>query len=206
MHIQNPRLLSLIACGLLIGTWTSAARADHEQRIARLQKLLDRLPHAQTVVSAAVMSLPDGKMIYERNADRVLIPASNQKIIPGAVALAKLGVAHSFDTRLALDGDDLILIGGGDPSLGDSKLADERGGRSTDVFEQWASILTQRGITTIKGDIVVEDQIFEQPWVHPSWEESDLAKWYAAPVGGLNFNDNCIEITLQPTTPGELVR
>ncbi|MCH8969789.1 MAG: D-alanyl-D-alanine carboxypeptidase/D-alanyl-D-alanine-endopeptidase [Planctomycetes bacterium] len=206
MHIQNPRLLSLIACGLLIGTWTSAAHADHEQRIARLQKLLDRLPHAQTVVSAAVMSLPDGKMIYERNADRVLIPASNQKIIPGAVALAKLGVAHSFDTRLALDGDDLILIGGGDPSLGDSKLADERGGRSTDVFEQWASILTQRGITTIKGDIVVEDQIFEQPWVHPSWEESDLTKWYAAPVGGLNFNDNCIEITLRPTTPGQLVR
>ncbi|MCH8054262.1 MAG: D-alanyl-D-alanine carboxypeptidase, partial [Planctomycetes bacterium] len=89
MHIQNPRLLSLIACGLLIGTWTSAAHADHAPRIARLQKLLDRLPHAQTVVSAAVMSLPDGKIIYERNADRVLIPASNQKIIPGAVALAK---------------------------------------------------------------------------------------------------------------------
>ena len=109
MLISNPRLLSLIACGLLIGTGTSAAHADHEQRVARptsrlskLQKLLDRLPHAQTVVSAAVMSLPDGEMIYERNADRVLIPASNQKIIPGAVALAKLAVGHSFDTRLAV--------------------------------------------------------------------------------------------------------
>ena len=206
MLIQNPRVLSLIACGLLIGAGTSAAHADHEQRVARLQNVLDRLPHAQTVVSAAVMSLPDGEIIYERNADRVLIPASNQKIIPGAVALAKLGAAHSFDTRLALDGDDLIIIGSGDPGLGDSKLAERRGGRPTDVFVQWADILAQRGITTIQGDIVVEDQIFERPWVHPSWEESDLSKWYAAPVGGLNFNDNCIEITLRPTTPGELVR
>ncbi len=205
-RIQNPRLLSFITCGLLIGAWTSAAHADHDQRVARLRKLLDRLPHAQTAVSAAVMSLPDGKIIYERNADRVLIPASNQKIIPGAVALAKLGVAHSFDTRLAIDGDDLIIIGGGDPGLGDPELADQRGGRPTDVFEQWAGILAQQGITTIQGDIVVEDQILEQPWVHPSWEESDLTKWYAAPVGGLNFNDNCIEITLRPTTPGQLVR
>ncbi|MCH8964708.1 MAG: D-alanyl-D-alanine carboxypeptidase/D-alanyl-D-alanine-endopeptidase, partial [Planctomycetes bacterium] len=206
-------MLSLIGCGLLIGAATSAAHAGHEQRAAqptsrlsKLQKLLDRLPHAQTVVSVAVMSLPDGKIIYERNADRVLIPASNQKIIPGAVALAKFGMAHSFDTRLALDGDDLILIGGGDPGLGDSKLADQRGGQPTDIFVQWAAILTQRGITTIQGDIIIEDQIFDQPWVHPSWEEGDLTKWYAAPVGGLNFNDNCIEITLRPTTPGELVR
>ncbi len=206
MPIPKLRLLSLIACGLLIGAGPSAAHADHEQRIARLHKLLDRLPHPKAVVSAAVMSLPDGEIIYERNADRVLIPASNQKIVPSAVALAKLGVAYSFDTRLALDGEDLIIIGSGDPGLGDSQLADQHGGRPTDVFVQWAEILARRGITTIQGDIVVEDQIFEQPWIHPSWEESDLHKWYAAPVGGLNFNDNCIEITLQPTTPGELVR
>jgi len=206
MLIQKLRLWPLIVCGLLIGAATSDVHADHKQRIVQLRRLLDRLPHAQTVVSAAVMSLPDGKIIYERNADRVLIPASNQKIIPGAVALAKLGVAHSFDTRLALDGEDLIIIGSGDPGLGDSQLADQRGGRPTDVFVQWAGILTQRGISTIQGDIVVEDHVFSQPWVHPSWEEGDLTKWYAAPAGGLNFNDNCIEITLRPTTPGELVR
>ena len=167
MHIPNPCLLSVIACGLLIGAWTSAAHAGHEQRVAQLQKLLDRLPHAKTVVSAAVMSLPDGGIIYERNADRVLIPASNQKIIPGAVAVAKLGVAHSFDTRLALDGDDLIIIGSGDPALGDSKLAGERGGRPTDVFVQWAGILAQRGITTIQeflqlGDALLRLGVYSQ--------------------------------------------
>ena len=97
MLVPNRRLLALITFGFLVGAWTSAAHAGHEQHVARptgrlskLQKLLDRLPHAQTVVSAVVMSLPDGEIIYERNADRVLIPASNQKIIPGAVALAKL--------------------------------------------------------------------------------------------------------------------
>ncbi len=74
--IHNLRLLPLVAGGLLISAGTGTVQADHEQRVTRLHKLLDRLPHAKTVVSAAVMSLPDGEMIYERNADRVLIPAS----------------------------------------------------------------------------------------------------------------------------------
>ena len=30
-----------------------------------------------------------------------------------------------------------------------------------------------------------------------------LTDWYAAPVTGLNFNDNCVDITVTPTTDGE---
>jgi D-alanyl-D-alanine carboxypeptidase/D-alanyl-D-alanine-endopeptidase (penicillin-binding protein 4) len=31
--------------------------------------------------------------------------------------------------------------------------------------------------------------------VHPSWPADDLNRWYACEVSGLNFNDNCIQVS-----------
>lgn len=182
-------------------SWSRGLKA----RADALAGLLDHLPHQAVRVSAAVMSLPDGRLIYRRNDDQVLIPASNQKVITSAVALSALGAAYRFETKLALEGDNLVLIGGGDPALGDPRLAKDRGQGQLHVFEQWADLLVRRGLTTIKGDIVIDDSVFESGRSHPSWEEVDLTRWYAAPVGGLNFNDNCIEITVWPTAKGQPV-
>ena len=197
----------LFAAALLGGTSFVAPQpllAQGQQEATQLAKLLDRLPHAQTRVSAAVMSLPDGKIIYRRNADVVLIPASNQKLIVGAVALGRLLPIQNFETKLAQRGDDLVIIGGGDPGLGDPKLAAQRGRAPTAAFADWAKLLTQRGLSRINGDIIVDDSVFDQRWVHDTWEKEDLTKWYAAPVGGLNFNDNCIEVTVWPTAAEQL--
>ncbi len=203
-------LRSILFATALLGSWALVAPqpllAQQEQKAAQLAKLLDRLPHAQTQVSAAVMSLPNGKIIYHRNADVVLIPASNQKIIVGAVALGRLLPIQHFETKLALRGDDLVIIGGGDPGLGDPKLAAQHGRAPTDAFADWAKLLTQRGLSKINGDIIVDDTVFDQRWVHDTWEKEDLAKWYAAPVGGLNFNDNCIEVTVWPSAAEQLTR
>ncbi len=210
MTIQNHWRSIFFTPVVLLGAALSKpgpALAQHQHpdvRRDRLAKLLEPLPHPQTQVSAAVMSLADGKIVYERNADTVMIPASNQKIVSGAVALDVLGHDHQFETKLLLRGEDLLIVGGGDPALGDPKLAAERGRSSIDVFADWANILGQRGITEINGDIIVDDRAFDHQWVHPSWEQADLTTWYAAPVGALNFNDNCIEVTLRPTSSGQL--
>jgi D-alanyl-D-alanine carboxypeptidase/D-alanyl-D-alanine-endopeptidase (penicillin-binding protein 4) len=42
--------------------------------------------------------------------------------------------------------------------------------------------------------------------VHPSWSKSFLVDWYAAPVSGLTFNDNCVDITVYPTGDGRPAR
>lgn len=177
-----------------------------KERADALAGLLDKLPHQAVRVSAAVMSLPDGRMIYRRNDTRVLVPASNQKIITAAVALSALGVAYRFETQLALQGGNLVLIGGGDPGLGDPRLAEDSGRSRLHVFERWADLLAGRGLTTIAGDLIIDDSALESTHFHPSWEEADLTHWYAAPVGGLNFNDNCIEVTVWPTAKGQPVR
>ena len=64
-----------------------------------------------------------GDTLYSRNAGKLFMPASNQKILTGATALAQLGPHFRFVTQFAatgpvrdgtLDGD-LVVIGRGDP-------------------------------------------------------------------------------------------
>ncbi len=115
-----------------------------------------------------------------------------------AVALDVLGAGFSFRTVCAVDGDRLVVIGDGDPGLGDPKLCQARGEDVTSVFQRWADLLRAKGITDLPGGLVIDASIFDDVLVHPTWEKDDLQKWYAAPVAGLNFNDNCVDITIRP--------
>jgi D-alanyl-D-alanine carboxypeptidase/D-alanyl-D-alanine-endopeptidase (penicillin-binding protein 4) len=77
-----------------------------------------------------------------------------------------------------------------------AKAADEP---ITAIFRDWAARLKQLGITEIKGDLLFDDTIFELEHVHPSWQgRFNLQQWYTAPVGGLNFNDNCLDVLIKP--------
>jgi D-alanyl-D-alanine carboxypeptidase/D-alanyl-D-alanine-endopeptidase (penicillin-binding protein 4) len=117
------------------------------------------------------------------------------------------GPNHSFKTYLAKDGDDLWIIGTGDPGTGDPRLATARGETPVTMLENWASYLAEHGITRIAGDLVYYEGEFEtDPLVHPTWPKSWLLHWYAAPTTGLSFNDNCVDITVFPTEEGQPIR
>src|SRR5438105_583508 len=85
-----------------------------------------------------------GNVLYARNADLLLIPASNRKLFAAATAANCLGFDHHFTTELWLDGRDLILRGGGDPSLG-GRYAFDRDA----VFAPLVAALRARGIKSI---------------------------------------------------------
>jgi len=187
---------------VLLGGFTGAplvvADANRDTLDRRIAGLLDHLPHARTQVSAMVVDAESGSVLYQRNANVVLTPASNQKLLvlaSGADFLADHDV--SFVTRFAIRGDDLMIIGDGDPGLGDRSLAESRGQQPLDFVAAWAAAAKHNGMTTADA-LIVDASVLDQQFVHPDWEQSDLLKWYGAPVGGLNLNDNCVEITVWP--------
>ncbi len=205
---QHSALISRLRFSLLAVVLVlipASVSAQPEEPASRIERLLNPLPNKNVQVSACVMSLADGKIIYEKNPDSPMIPASNQKIITAAVALDILGTDFVFETELYHADNDLVIVGSGDPGFGDPNLAKNQGRTPLAIFQDWASILKQRGIDRIDGNIVVDDTVFDEERFHPSWKGEDLSKWYAAPVGGLNFNDNCVEFTVQPTQPGRPV-
>jgi len=169
----------------------------------QLAAAVGRLPHAQTRFGIAIADLATGAGVFDRHAEEVLVPASNAKVFVMAAALRELGPDFAFETRLAFDGQHLYLIGDGDPGLGDEKIHRSRGESMLAPYERFAEALKARGISEVRGDIVVDASIFDDQRIHPDWEAGDLGKWYAAPVAGIGYNDNCLDITIRPGGKGK---
>jgi D-alanyl-D-alanine carboxypeptidase/D-alanyl-D-alanine-endopeptidase (penicillin-binding protein 4) len=148
-----------------------------------------------------VRSLKTGETLFSRNARKLMMPASNMKIITLAAAAERLGWDFAYETRLLAAGltergtlaGDLIVIGSGDPSF---TSAD---GMADRVFAEWAERLRQLGIHTIAGRIVGDDRATEDdPPLGFGWSWDDLPDDYAAGVSALQFNENMARVTLSP--------
>ncbi len=149
-----------------------------------------------------MIDLKTGRELYAAEVDRPVMPASNGKIAVSAAALSFFGTDYKANTYLAQDGDDLWILGSGDPGIGDNDIAKRHGGTTVTVLQEWSAAVKAKGITRVR-DIHYWDGAFESRQIHPSWRAGYLTDWYAAPVSGLNFNDNCIDITVEPTEAGQ---
>lgn len=193
------------AVSLLLASSAHAAPPVASRLAPRLKTRLDAIlnvaPRSKAQVSARVIDLEQGAILYDLHGNRPLLPASNMKLIVIAAAIDRLGPDFKFRTVLAIRDTDLVVIGGGDPTFGDQRLAEARGETITAVFHEWARAIKDAGVRQIPGDIVVDDLIFDLTFRHPNWPKDQYQKWYEAPVGGLNFNANCVETHVAPTAP-----
>ena len=164
----------------------------------RLDAFVRKVSATPATAALLVVDLSDLRVVASLNPRTPMIPASNQKIFVMAAGLDLLGPDFSFETRLATDGQSLFVIGDGDPGFGDPRLSEREGVSITSALERWAASLKSRGTSSFPGSLIVDESIFDDQRVHPSWDRRDLQKWYAAPVGGLNINDNCIDVTASP--------
>jgi D-alanyl-D-alanine carboxypeptidase/D-alanyl-D-alanine-endopeptidase (penicillin-binding protein 4) len=186
---------------VLLG-WPARCAADSFS--AAVDAIVAKGKKRGTLAGLRILELPRGKVIYSLNANRVFKPASNMKLVVSAAALDMLGPSFSYRTVLARRGNDLAIVGSGDPATGDPRLANQRAEPITAMFHRWADALRAAGITTIRGRLLFDDSIFESRRTHPNWNPAELDSWFAAPVGGLNFNDNCIDTAVKPAAkPGQ---
>ena len=160
------------------------------------QALADLLSGTSARVGLHAVRLADGKSLASHDADAPMVPASVQKICTSAVALAVLGRGFRFTTTVATLGQDVLIVGDGDPTLGDPVLAKAADRTIYAVPDQWVRALQDRGVTTIAGDLVLDETVF-QAGRHEDWPVPQRSRWYCAPAGGLNFNDNCLDVLLR---------
>lgn len=164
----------------------------------RLQAALAAASGAQ--VGVLIHTL-DGTPILEHNADLPLKPASVMKLFTTTAALQRFGPSFTLDTSIYLAGQELWVLGGGDPGLGDPRLAQRATQPVTAIFERWADLLKQRGAAELT-NIVLDDYVFDDELCHPTWDRDQYQSWYQAPVGGLNFNDNCLDARVEMAAGG----
>ena len=147
-----------------------------------------------------VRSLDNGRILYALNARKLMMPASNMKIVTLAAAAEALGWDYRFKTTLEADDDvesgalkgNLIVRGGGDPTI------NSRDNRARAVFDEWAAALKAKGITRINGNIVADASAFDGRGLGQGWSWDYLEAGYAAPSSALELNENIATLTIRP--------
>jgi D-alanyl-D-alanine carboxypeptidase/D-alanyl-D-alanine-endopeptidase (penicillin-binding protein 4) len=147
-----------------------------------------------------VKSLKTDETLYSLNAGKLMMPASNMKIVTLAAAADKLGWDYRYVTTVAAAGaiadgvlqGDLVVTGSGDPSL---VAAD---GMADRVFADWASRLKERGIRAVSGRVVGDDNGVEEPAPGLGWMWDDLPTEDSTSVGALQYNENALRVTVSP--------
>ena len=139
----------------------------------------------------------EGMTLAEHNSNKLLMPASNMKLISTGAALHRLGSDYRFRTEIAHDGKiedgvlkgNIYIIGHGDPTLGSKDtLATEL----SSVFGEWEKAIRGAGIRSIEGCIVGDGRWIDGMMEEETWLWNDIGTYYGSGVSGLNFYENMI--------------
>jgi serine-type D-Ala-D-Ala carboxypeptidase/endopeptidase (penicillin-binding protein 4) len=149
----------------------------------------------------AVMDARTGKMVYERNANTGLAPASTQKIITSAAAFELLGKDYRYKTQLGYTGKitagklegDLYMNGSGDPTLGSKRYAAT--GEEV-LLKQWIAAVKRQGIKEISGDVTTSEAGFSHQGIPNGWIWEDVGNYYGAGAFKLNWKENQYDLKL----------
>ena len=133
-----------------------------------------------------ISSAKTGKRLYEQNADQLFTPASIQKLYVATAALSYLHPNFTYNTTLSSDVPPQLHTIKGNVYLHFS-------GNPYLTFEDLQSLLKslkQNHITRIRGNLILDDHVFDQVPYPPGWLWGDLSYSFAAPLGGGNLDQN----------------
>lgn len=172
-----------------------------------LRQVLAKPEIRRGMLGVKVASVATGKVVFEENAEKYFMPASNMKNFTVATAIERLGPDHRFVTSLyaaampEADGTikgDLIIYGRGDVSMS----LRFNGGDAGKTLDELVEKIVSLGIKRVEGDIVGDDSYFRGFAIPQGWEWDDLQWSYGAEVSALPLNDSVIDITVKPGPAG----
>jgi D-alanyl-D-alanine carboxypeptidase/D-alanyl-D-alanine-endopeptidase (penicillin-binding protein 4) len=206
---------ALLIC--LLGLFVSTARAD--DLAAKIESIIDHPEYKQARWGILIVDATNGHVLYERDPDRLFLPASVTKLYSCAAALAAIGPDHKFETPVYRRGEvkdgrlhgDLILVAQGDLTLGGRTTADgtmafkdidhiyanfptghEAEITDTDPFAGLTALARQvkeAGIKSIDGEVLIDDRLFAK--ARGSGSGPDL-------LTPIVVNDNLIDVLITP--------
>lgn len=173
---------------------------------AELARAIDReidtgeFAHARWGIS--VISMRDGRVLYARNADAPITPASNMKVYTTAVALDLLGADYHWKTSVYATAQpdrngnlagDLVLYGRGAPDFSSEKTKD-----SPAQMAQLVDALYQKGLRRVRGRLIGDESYFRGDPLGSGWLWNDVQWYFGAEVSALTVNDNEVTLNIKP--------
>lgn len=154
------------------------------------------------IISLYVVDSKSGKVVFDKNAQIGLAPASCQKVVTSVSAFEMLGKEYRFKTELRYFGyikdsvlkGNLYLVGYGDPTLGSWRYTNTG---ETTVMKHWMRVLQKKRIKKLEGFIIVDDSRFSSQLIPGGWVWEDVGNYYGAGAGALNWRENQFDLILR---------
>ncbi|MBW3500764.1 D-alanyl-D-alanine carboxypeptidase/D-alanyl-D-alanine-endopeptidase [Janthinobacterium sp. NKUCC08_JDC] len=185
-------LRPVLMAALLAGLGLSTAHAQLPESVS----LLLRSANIPEDAMGAIV-LRGNTVVMSHGAERSMQPASTMKLVTTAVGLEQLGPIFRGRTELRTSADvingvlkgDLILRGGADTDF------------NANVLEHMLQTLRTQGIVKIKGDLILDRQLFQpaRPDIGaPPFDESAEFRYNVIP-DALLLNTNLLDININST-------
>ena len=209
--------LYLKALGLAVAFASVASGAPVPGLSQQIDAVIQAPQYRQARWGVLVVDAESGRSLFERDADRLFVPASTTKLFSCAAALVALGPDYRFQTPVYRRGrlkdghltGDLILVAQGDLTLGgrtdshgqmlfkdnDHIYAGFRTSTELTATDPLAGLndLAQQvaatGIRQVIGDVLIDDRLF----VHATGSGSGPAQ-----LTPIMINDNVIDVIVKP--------
>jgi serine-type D-Ala-D-Ala carboxypeptidase/endopeptidase (penicillin-binding protein 4) len=150
-----------------------------------------QLKHA--ISSLYVIDAKTGKVVFDKNSQVGLAPASTQKIITSVTAFELLGKEYRYRTVFTGNSQTLYAASFGDPTLGSWRFKQTI---DTNFFSAVIKGLQAAGIKSYEKLIVYDDPLDKIP---PSgWITEDVGNYYGAGAHIFNWYENQYDLSFIP--------
>ena len=184
--------------------WAAFSAPAYAQLPPNIEAMLRASNMPDSALGLAVMRLSDGKLIWSRQLDQPMQPASTMKVLTAIVGLERLGPAYRSRVELTTGATVIDGVLKGDLTL--------RGLGNTDItwedFQRMLLNLRQKGVREVDGNLRVDRTFFEPSRLDlgvPPFDESPEFRYNVIP-DALLINMNLAQFDIASTDDGFQVR
>lgn len=199
---MNYKLLISFFCSWWL--WKGATSQTLASALGEaVQKMEADSSMKHAIISLYVIDAKTGAVVFDKNSQIGLAPASCQKLFTSAAALDILGPDYRYETSLGYKGKiekgvlkgDLYIVGSGDPTLASWRFDSAK---EDILLRRWVTAVARKGIKSFDGNIIPDDSHWETQVLPGGWIWEDIGNYYGAGCWGVNWHENQYDLRIQP--------
>ncbi len=195
-------IMKLLALLLFIFTADSYGQSISDKLIAAVGKLEVDSQFKHGTISLYIVESKTGNIIFDKNSETGLAPASCLKVITAVSAYELLGKEYRYQTRLGYKGKvdnevlngNVYIVGSGDPTLGSWRY---NGTKENVVLNNFIKAIKEAGIQKINGLVLGDDRLWGTQKIPDGWIWQDIGNYYGVGPSALNWRENQYDLILK---------
>lgn len=178
-------------------SWSLMIAQTVKEKLNKATSQLEKdaqLKHA--VYSLLVINEKTGNVVFDKNSQTGLATASCLKIVTSATAFELLGKDYRYKTDFACtkngDSINIYIVPNGDPSFGSWRYSTTK---EEAIYKNITAALDKANINAnFISSINIVDKGFSKRYFPEGWIWQDIANYYGAGQGALNWRENQFDI------------